>query len=600
MALLLSGKTKNSSAPGGYIGLGQTQQQLGNTPSTGTGFTVVTINSVTSYRSSVGFVEFTYTNTASIFGTTISDGSNVLKSNGTGSNYILGPTFIPDLQANTAFKGPVKTATTANIVLVGGTPLVVSNHILAREDRVLVRAQDNPAENGIYIVSYLGVGNNGTWIRSTDTDTAAEMAGALVSVSSGTAFTGKYFFTDFLSGQTLDVDPVNWYQIIGDNLTEQELKYKLIDASPIGTRIPDVGYFTDLYSTGTFQANKLKLTSTETSTSTTTGALVVAGGIGLGGDINAGGNVTAGGFATFSSNTNISGITQVLNATSATSTFSAALLVSGGVGVNGALYARSVFVDGVPLENAYWNGGEISSPFYVANIEGAFNTYTGALKVLGGVGIGGDVYIGKSLTLESPNVVDSVYFRMRNTATNGQSYTWNVGGNNAAGQGGTSIREGSLTLYDDRNSTYRLAVVKTTGNLLVGQQADNLVDKLQVNGSIQFGEAQLFTRTTSINNTATTVIDSWPALTYRTTKSLVQITDGTGPTAKFHVVELVILRDNAGNVYKSEYGIITTGGQKGIFDVDYNDGGNGLVRILFKADTPSAKTIKIQRTSLAV
>jgi hypothetical protein len=344
----------------------------------------------------------------------------------------------------------------------------------------------------------------------------------------------------------------------------------------------------------------MSITGTDTSTSTTTGALVIAGGVGIGGDVNAGGNITAGGFAVFSSNTNISGITQVLNATSATSTFSAALLVSGGVGVNGALYARAVYVDGVPLENAYWNGGQITDPFYVANIESAYNTYTGALKVLGGVGIGGDVYIGKSLTLESPRSVDSVYFRMRNTATNGQSYTWNVGGNNAAGQSGASLREGSLTLYDDRNLTYRLAVVKTTGNLLVGQQSDNGVDKLQVNGSIQYKDAQLFTRATSINNTSTTVVDSWPALNYRTTKSLVQITDGTGPTASFEVREIVMLYDNVGNVYKSEYGIISTSGEKGVFTVDYNAGGNGLVRLLFSAYKSSNKTMKIARTSITI
>jgi hypothetical protein len=596
---LLSGSKRNPSSPSGFVNIGNAQAALGNSPTTSTGYTIVTINSQTSYRSTLGRFEFTFSNTSSYMQTDIPDGVNVIRANGTGSNWILGPTYIPDLQGNTAFKGPVKVATTANIVLVGGTPINVSDYNLALEDRVLVRAQDNPAENGIYYVTYLGVGSNGTWTRATDDDTSSEMAGAIVNVSSGTNYVGRYFFTDFNAGNILDTDPVYWYQIVGDGI-QQDLLAKSIDASPIGTRIPDVGYFTDLYSSGTFQANKMVLTSTETSTSTTTGALVVAGGIGLGGDVFAGGNVTAGGFATFSSNTNIGGITQILNATSATSTFSAALLVSGGVGVNGALYARSVFVDGVPLENAYWNGGQISSPFYVANIEGAFNTYTGALKVLGGVGIGGDVYIGKSLTLETPNVVDSVYFRMRNTATNGQSYTWNVGGNNAAGQGGTSLREGSLTLYDDKNSTYRLILVKTTGNLLVGQQSDNGVDKLQVNGSIQYGDAQLFTRSTSINNTSTTVIDSWPALNYRSAKSFVQITDGTGPTAAFEIREIVILYDNRGNVYKSEYGIIATAGQKGIFDVDYNVGGNGLVRLLFKATTPSAKTIKVARTSVKV
>jgi len=600
MAGLLSGSVKNPSSKSGFITLKQAQAALGNSPTTSTGYTIITFNSQTSYATTLGKFNFTFSNTSSYMETIIPDGNNVITANGTGGNYIIGPTYIPDLQANTAFKGPVKAATTANIVLVGGAPTIVSDYQASYLDRILVRAQDNPAENGIYYITYLGVGYNGTWSRTTDDNTADKMAGAIVNVSSGTAYAGRYFYTDFEAQNTLNVDPVNWYQIVGDNVPNQSVTKKLIDDSPIGTITPNVGYFTDLYSSGTFQVKKMSITGTDTSTSTTTGALIIAGGVGIGGDINAGGNITAGGFAVFSTTTTIAGVTQVTNATSATSTFSAAMLVAGGVGVNGAVYARAFYSDGVPLNNPIWNGGQITDPFYVANIEGAFNTYTGALKVLGGVGIGGDVYIGKSLTLESPNVVDSVYFRMRNTATNGQSYTWNVGGNNAAGQGGTSLREGSLTLYDDKNSTYRLAIVKTTGNLLVGQQTDNGIDKLQVNGSIQFKDAQLFTRATSINNTSTTVVDSWPALTYRTTKSLVQITDGTGPTASFEVREIVVLYDNVGNVYKSEYGIIATAGEKGVFNVDYNVGGNGLIRLLFSAYTPSNKTMKVARTSITV
>jgi hypothetical protein len=188
---------------------------------------------------------------------------------------------------------------------------------------------------------------------------------------------------------------------------------------------------------------------------------------------------------------------------------------------------------------------------------------------------------------------------MRNTATNGQSYTWEVGGNNFAGQSGANLREGSLTLFNDTNNTFRLAVVKSSGNLLVGPQTDNGVDKLQVSGSVRFGDGQLFTRSTNINNTSTTVIDSFPAANYRTAKLLVQISDGIGPGTKFHVVEIVILADNDGNVYKSEYGIITTGGAVGVFDVDYDISGNGLVRLLFSASSASAKQIKVLRTSIS-
>ncbi len=581
MALLLSGRTRNPTTPSGFIGLGQTQAALGNTPSTATGFTLITANSQTTYASSLGKIEFTFTNTANFINSTIPNGDVIYRPNGTGTLYLFGDVVIPSLDAQTAFKGPVKAATTANIDLIGGAPIEVDGYSLELNDRVLVRAQTNTATNGIYVVSFLGSGSNGTWARSADTNTAEEMAAAIVSVVNGDTLSGRYFYNDFKNTDTLDVDPVNWYQIIADTKPNQDLFNKLIDATDIGTRIPGRGFFTDIQSTGTFVADKMRLTSTETSTSTQSGALVVAGGVGIGDNMNIGGPV------------------RIYALTSATSTFSGALIVQGGAGFNGDIYAQRYFAEGEPLDNLYWNGGEISAPLRIRNPAQATNTYSGALQVWGGAGIGGDLYVGKSITLESELQTESVYFRMRNTATNGQSYTWRVGGNNFAGQGGTNLNEGGLTLFNDTLNTYRLAVTKTTGNLLVGPQTDNGVDKLQVSGSVRFGDGQLFTRSTSINNTSTTVIDSFPAANYRTAKLLIQIADGTGSSAKFHVVEIVVLVDNNGNVYKSEYGIITTGGAIGEFDVDYNIGGNGLVRLLFTADETSAKQVKVMRTSIS-
>ena len=580
MAQLLSGRAKNPTSPSGFISLSQTQVALGNTPTTGTGYTLVTANSQTSYKSSLGMIDFTFTNTANFITSMIPDGDVIYRPNGTGTLYLYGEVIIPSLDAQTAFKGPVKAATTANIDLIGGAPIEVDGYSLELNDRVLVRAQTNTASNGIYVVSFLGSGNNGTWARSNDTNTAQEMAAAIVSVINGDTLSGRYFYNDFKETDTLDVDPVNWYQLIADT-KNQEIWNKLIDATDIGTRVPGKGFFTEIQSTGTFVANKLRLSSTETSTSTDSGALVVAGGVGIG------------------DNMNIAGPVRIYDLTSATSTFSGALIVQGGAGFNGDIYAQRYFAEGEPLDNLYWNGGEISAPLRIRNPAEATNTYSGALQVWGGAGIGGNLYVGKSITLESQVQTDSVYFRMRNTATNGQSYTWRVGGNNYAGQGGTNLNEGGLTLYNDTLNTYRLAITKTTGNLLVGAQTDNGVDKIQSSGSIRFGDGQLFTRSTSINNTSTTVIDSFPAANYRTAKLLIQIADGVGTSAKFHVVEIVVLVDNNGNVYKSEYGIITTGGSIGEFDVDYNIGGNGLVRLLFTADEASAKQVKVVRTSIS-
>lgn len=580
MASLLSGAVRNPTSPSGYITLGQAQAALGNTPSTATGFTVITINSQTTYSSSLGRIEFTFTNTANFISSTIPNGDVIYRPNGTGTLYLYGDVVIPSLDAQTAFKGPVQAATTANIDLIGGAPIEIDGYSLELDDRVLVRAQTNTATNGIYVVSFLGSGSNGTWARSADTNTSEEMAAAIVSVINGDTLSGRYFYNDFKATDTLGTDPINWYQIIADT-KNQDITNKLIDATDIGTRIPGKGVFTEIESTGSFVANKLRLTSTETSTTTDSGALVVAGGVGIGDNMNIGGPV------------------RIYDLTSATSTFTGALIVQGGAGFNGDIYAQRYFAEGEPLDNLFWNGGEISAPLRIRNPAEATNTYSGALQVWGGAGIGGNLYVGKSITLESQVQTDSVYFRMRNTATNGQSYTWRVGGNNFEGQAGANLNEGGLTLYNDTQNTYRLAITKSTGNLLVGPQTDNGVDKLQVAGSVRFGDGQLFTRSTSINNTSTTVIDSFPAANYRTAKLLIQIADGVGTSAKFHVVEIVVLVDNNGNVYKSEYGIITTGGTVGEFDVDYNIGGNGLVRLLFTADAASAKQVKTVRTSIS-
>jgi hypothetical protein len=570
MASLLSGKVRNPTSPSGFISLSETQAALGNTPSTSTGYTLITVNNVATYSNTLQNLQFaTDFSTETRITSQLPDGNIMIETTGTGTIFLLGNVSIPFLDAQTAFKGPVAAATTGTIDLIGGAPNVADGLILQLEDRVLVRAQDNPIENGVYVVSFLGSGSNGTWSRASDNNTSEKMASAILSVQGGDTLSGRYFYTDFLPTNELDVDPVNWYQIIADN-KDQFITNKNIDNTSIGFLDPGYGGFSDL-----------RAVSTTTSTGSDSGALIVTGGAGIGGELN------------------VAGQTRVLNGTSATSTFTGALRVEGGLGVNGAIYARSVFIDGVPLDEPFWNGGQITSPFYVANIENAFSTMTGALKVLGGAGIGGSLYVGESITLESPNQVDSVYFRMRNTATNGQSYTWRVGGNNFAGQGGTNLNEGGLTLFNDTNNTYRLAITKTTGNLLVGPQTDNGTDKLQVSGSVRFGDGQLFTRSTSINNTSTTVIDSFPATSYRTAKLLVQVADGIGTGAKFHVVEIVVLIDNDGNVYKSEYGIITTGGSIGIFDVDYNVSGNGLVRLLFTAEETSAKLVKVLRTSIS-
>lgn len=91
-------------------------------------------------------------------------------------------------QAAGDYKASVHVATTANITaLNGGAPNTLDGVTLVLGDRILVKDQTTASQNGIYVVTTLGTGANGTWSRAGDADTALEInSGAMVVVEEGT------------------------------------------------------------------------------------------------------------------------------------------------------------------------------------------------------------------------------------------------------------------------------------------------------------------------------------------------------------------------------------------------------------------------------
>jgi hypothetical protein len=87
------------------------------------------------------------------------------------------------------YKQAVRAATDENITLAGGAPVVVDGVTLQANNRVLVRAQSDAAQNGIYFVSTLGSGSNGTWARTSDANQTGEIdPGMVVMVTEGVAY----------------------------------------------------------------------------------------------------------------------------------------------------------------------------------------------------------------------------------------------------------------------------------------------------------------------------------------------------------------------------------------------------------------------------
>jgi len=111
------------------------------------------------------------------------------------------------------WKDPVRVATTANGTLAtafenGDT---VDGTVLATNDRILLKDQSTSADKGIYVVQA-----SGAPVRATDADTAAEINGATVYVSAGSANIGTQY-TQSAVVVTLGTDSQTWSLIAAAN-----------------------------------------------------------------------------------------------------------------------------------------------------------------------------------------------------------------------------------------------------------------------------------------------------------------------------------------------------------------------------------------------
>jgi hypothetical protein len=90
---------------------------------------------------------------------------------------------------NLDYKQATRVVVTTNITLTGGAPSLVDGVSLSLGDRVLVTAQSTATQNGLYYVTTLGAGSNGTWARTSDGNENGEIeAGMIVMVAEGVIY----------------------------------------------------------------------------------------------------------------------------------------------------------------------------------------------------------------------------------------------------------------------------------------------------------------------------------------------------------------------------------------------------------------------------
>ena len=115
--------------------------------------------------------------------------------------------YVDTLSQGLDAKASCRVATTANITLSGSQ--TIDGISVIAGDRVLVKDQTAPAENGIYLCSA------STWTRTTDADTWTELPAAFVFVEVGTLNANNGYVCTVAAGGTLGTTSITWTQFSG-------------------------------------------------------------------------------------------------------------------------------------------------------------------------------------------------------------------------------------------------------------------------------------------------------------------------------------------------------------------------------------------------
>lgn len=181
--------------------------------------------------------------------------------------------YVDASAAGLTVKQAARVGTTANVTLAGGAPNVVDGITLAANDRILVKNQADQTQNGIYYVATLGTGSNGTWTRTTDADTGAELAtGTYIFITSGAANANAAYTMVTQGTITLGTSLIVWAlfsqvtSIAASSITGQLIASQIQDAAintaKFAAGLTPVELFSVLPTTGNFAGRMVFLTTT--------------------------------------------------------------------------------------------------------------------------------------------------------------------------------------------------------------------------------------------------------------------------------------------------------------------------------------------------
>jgi hypothetical protein len=222
---------------------------------------------------------------------------------------------------------------------------------------------------------------------------------------------------------------------------------------------------------GVFRTGSILLEKTTAATSTSTGTLVVAGGVGIGG-------------ALYIQRTSYVNNAEILT-TATIGSYGVSSIAAGTDTVVSSSTGSITIWNNSTLQSITNRGSNTTNQIVITNRTTATATNTGALQVVGGVGIGGDLYVGGVGILnglQASNIVASGTLGVTGTSTLGVVNATSATFSGTLGVTGTSVFAGLTSVTNNTASTST-----TTG-------------ALQVVGGVGIGGALYIQRTSYVNN----------------------------------------------------------------------------------------------------
>ena len=307
------------------------------------------------------------------------------------------------------YKQATRVITVSDVTLAGGAPSQVDGVNLAEDDRVLVTGQSTASQNGLYFVSAVGTGANGTWLRTSDGNENGEVqAGMIVMVTEGSLYHDTQWKlttnNPIVIGSTALTFVINILSQIGGSNTQ--IQYN--NAGTMGGSANLTWDGTTLYTNGAVSAtgnitgnyilgngsqlsgiittvDANTLTGNTLSSNVVTSSLTAVGTLG---SLSVTGNVTAGnvsgtnltGTLTTASQTNITSVGTLTSVSVSGNTTSGNILTGGLISATGNVTGNYFIGNGSQLTGVIassgagnlWVVGRIAT-FYVPIISGILN-----------------------------------------------------------------------------------------------------------------------------------------------------------------------------------------------------------------------------------